>query len=158
MKTVTKTVLLLTLSYSLSALAKPANFDSAKTVWKESTCSVCHSLTSKKEPSHVGPALYGVTKRPGRSKDWLVKWISDPDEVIKTDKLAQQIKKENGGAVMTGMLNLLNKKADGTPDHAVVTKKAESLYEMLKYNDSRPEGEVADEVAGKPAGGKKKKG
>ncbi len=136
----------------------PPDFNTAKTAWKEATCFACHSLTSKKEPSHVGPALYGVTKKKGRTEAWLIHWISDPDEMIKTNALAQTIKKENGGAVMTGMLKMMNKKSDGTPDLAAVKTKATALYHMLKYNDSKPEGDVADEVSGKPVGKKKKKG
>lgn len=133
--------------FSMTAKANP---EEGKRYFAESQCTTCHSLTSKKEPSHVGPALYGVTKRPGRTKDWLVAWISNPDEILaKNDPLALQLKKEAGGAVMTGMLHAFNRKPDGTPDLVAVNKKAVAIYDFLKGNDSAPEGGAA--------AGKKKK-
>lgn len=117
-----------------------------KKFFTESTCTSCHSLSSKKEPSHAGPALFGVTKRPGRTKEWLVSWISDPETVLKTDKLAQKLLKENNNVPMTGMLKILNK-----GDMAVVKSKAEAIYAFLVENDSKPDAAAAD------AGAKKKK-
>ncbi len=105
-----------------------------KKYFTESTCNSCHSLSSKKEPSHAGPALFGVTKRPGRTKDWLVSWISDPETMLKTDKLAQQLLKENNNVPMTGMLKILNK-----GDMAVAKSKAEAIYAFLLENDSKPD-------------------
>ena len=103
--------------------------------FKESQCMTCHSMTSKKEPSHTGPALFGVTKRPGRTKEWLISWISDPDAMLKSDKLAQQLLKESNGIPMTAMLKLMN---GGKMD--VVKTKATAIYEYLKANDAKPDG------------------
>lgn len=144
-----KTLLALLLLIGFSVAEAQSAADGEK-FYKEAQCTTCHSLTSKKEPIHTGPPLYGVTKRPGRTKDWLVAWISDPESMVKTDKLAKQILKENNNIPMTGMLKLLNKKSDGTPDMDTVKKKAEAIYAFLKDNDSKPEGGAA-------AGGKKKK-
>ncbi len=121
-----------------------------KNYFTQNTCNTCHSLTSKKEPSHTGPALFGVTKRPGRTKDWLVSWISDPEGMLKKDALAKKLLAESGNVPMTPMLMLLNKKPDGTPDMAAIKAKSEAIYAFLKDNDSKPEG-------GAEAGAKKKK-
>lgn len=122
-----------------------------KKFFTESQCATCHSLTSTKAPTHTGPALYGVTKRPGRSKEWMVAWISDPEGMLKTDALAKQLLKENNNIPMTNMLKMFTKKPDGTPDTDGIKKKAEAIFEFLKDNDSKPD-------AGAAAGGKKKKG
>jgi hypothetical protein len=119
-----------------------------KTYFTQYTCNTCHSLTSKKEPTNTGPALYGVTKR--RTKDWLIPWISDPEEMLKKDATAKKLLAENGNVPMTPMLKLMNKKPDGSVDTAAVKAKAEALYAFLKDNDSHPEG-------GADAGVKKKK-
>ena len=111
-----------------------------KKFFAENQCATCHSLTSKKAPTHTGPALYGVTKRPGRTQAWMVSWISDPDEMLKKDDLAKKLLKENNNVPMTAMLKLMTKKADGTPDTEAIKKKAEAIYMFLKDNDSKPEG------------------
>jgi cytochrome c2 len=130
---------LLSLAVLLFGFAGNADLVSdGKQYFTESTCNACHSLTSKKEASQTGPALYGVTKRPGRSNAWLVSWISDPESMLKTDKLAQQLLKENGNVPMTGMLKLLNKN-----DMTVVKKKAEAIVAFLADNDSKPDGATA---------------
>ncbi len=149
-KTVAVCIFAIATSGSISAQAQNLP-EEGKRHFAEAQCATCHAITSKKEASHVGPALYGVTKKPGRSKQWLVSWISDPEGMLaKKDKLAMQIQKENNNAVMTGMLKALNKKADGTTDDALIYKKAVAIYEYLKLNDSQPEG-------GADAGAKKKK-
>ena len=61
-----------------------------KGAFTQYTCNTCHSLTSKKEPSHTGPALFGVTKR--HTKDWMISWISDPEEMLKKDATAKNKK------------------------------------------------------------------
>lgn len=149
-KTVALCIFAIASSGAVSAQAQNLP-EEGKRYFAEAQCATCHSVTSKKEASHVGPALYGVTKKPGRSKEWLVSWISDPEGMLaKKDKLALQILKENNNAVMTGMLKALNKKADGTTDDALINKKAVAIYEYLKQNDSQPEGGAA-------GGAKKKK-
>ncbi len=109
-----------------------------KAYFTQTTCNTCHSLTSKKEPSHTGPALYGTTKR--YSKEWLVSWISDPEEMLKKDAIAKKLLVESGNIPMTPMLKLMNKKPDGSVDTALVKTKAEAIYAFLKDNDSKPDG------------------
>lgn len=125
--------------------------EEGKKYFAEAQCNTCHSVTSKREPSHIGPALYGATKKPGRSKEWMIAWISDPEGMMaKKDKVWMEMDKEYPNAMMTGMLKALNKNPDGSPNLALINKKATAIYEYLKANDAAPEG-------GASGGAKKKK-
>ena len=118
--------------------------EDGKQAFTQYTCNTCHSLTTKKEPTHIGPPLYGVTKKPGRTKAWLVSWMSDPEEMLKNDALAKKLLAESSNVPMTPMLKLMNKKPDGSADTAAIKAKSEALYAFLKDNDSKPEGGGAD--------------
>ena len=60
-----------------------------KSLWYNHGCDDCHSIGFG---VRAGPDLQGVTER--RTKEWLRKWLHDPDQMRATDPLAQQIYKE----------------------------------------------------------------
>jgi cytochrome c2 len=66
-----------------------AEVERGKSLWLSKSCDACHSIGGG---NRAGPDLKGVTQR--RTKDWLRKWLHDPDEMRATDPLAQQIYKE----------------------------------------------------------------
>jgi len=55
----------------------------------ESKCLACHSIGEGKK---LGPDLAGVTKH--RSKEWLTRWLKDPEGMLKTDADAKAMLKE----------------------------------------------------------------
>ncbi len=121
-----------------------------KQLFREAQCETCHSLTAIKSPQQAGPALLGVTSRPGRTKEWMVKWISEPDSMLQSDPLAKKLLAENANVPMTPMLKMMTLGPDGRPDLAAVRVKAEALYAMLKDNDAKANGGSAAAPAAKP--------
>ncbi|MCB0393650.1 MAG: c-type cytochrome [Bdellovibrionales bacterium] len=113
-------------------------------------CTACHTAGSKKEPHHLGPALYGVTKRPGRTDEWLISWISDPEGMVaKKDPLALKLLKENNNVPMTNMLaNLFSK------DAAKINSGAKDILAYLKKVSAGPDPSSTSNSGG---GEKKKK-
>lgn len=112
------------------------NADAGKATFQQA-CASCHSLSSKKEGFHVGPPLYGVTKRPGRTDAWLLDWISDPEAVLKRDKDVEPLKtilKEYNNVPMPSMLKALN---GGNLEKA--KKATQDIIAFLKQNDSKPD-------------------
>lgn len=138
MKIIVSFIAFVILMFGFSVHLKADAVSEGKGYFSQYTCNTCHSVTSKKEPSHSGPPLYGVTKK--RTKDWLVSWISDPEEMLKKDPIAKKLLAEHNNVPMTPMLKLMNKKPDGSVDSAAVKMKAEALYAYLKDIDSKPEG------------------
>ena len=55
----------------------------------ESKCLACHSIGQGKK---LGPDLAGVSKR--RSKDWLARWMKEPEKMLQTDADAKAMLKE----------------------------------------------------------------
>ncbi len=55
----------------------------------ESKCLACHSIGQGKK---LGPDLAGVSKR--RSKDWLARWLKEPEKMLQTDADAKALLKE----------------------------------------------------------------
>jgi nitrite reductase (NO-forming) len=55
----------------------------------ESKCLACHTIGDGKK---LGPDLAGVTKH--RSKEWLARWMKDPEGMLKTDPDAKAMLKE----------------------------------------------------------------
>lgn len=96
------------------------------------TCASCHSVTEKKESFHTGPALLGVTKRPGRTDQWLLEWIADPTGMLKKDALAKQLLKENKNVPMPNMLSAMNGN-----DPAKTKAAAADILAYLKQLDSK---------------------
>ena len=61
----------------------------------ESKCLACHSIGGGRK---LGPDLAGVTKR--RTEGWLVRWLKNPDEMLKTDADAKALLKEHNNIPM----------------------------------------------------------
>ncbi len=80
---------------SAVAQSKAPNAARGKALWFSQGCDACHSIGSG---VRAGPDLQGVTER--RTKEWLKKWLRDPDQMRATDPLAQQIYKEAHGIKM----------------------------------------------------------
>ena len=55
----------------------------------ESKCLACHSVGQGRK---LGPDLAGVSKR--RSKDWLARWLKEPEKMLQTDPDAKAMLKE----------------------------------------------------------------
>jgi nitrite reductase (NO-forming) len=55
----------------------------------ESKCLACHSVGQGRK---LGPDLAGVSKR--RSKDWLARWLKEPEKMLQTDADAKALLKE----------------------------------------------------------------
>lgn len=124
-----------------------------KKLFQESQCATCHSLTAKRESHQVGPALLGVTQRPGRTRDWIVRWISDPEALLRSDPQAKKLLAEFNNVPMSPMLRALTLKPDGTPDTEAIRVKAEALYDFLAANDAAAKGGgAAKPAAKKPVG------
>lgn len=74
---------------SATAPAPPSNLSPEEAAGKvvfDSKCLACHTIG---KGDGVGPDLAGVVQR--REKDWLVKWLKDPEEMLKTDKVAMEL-------------------------------------------------------------------
>jgi mono/diheme cytochrome c family protein len=57
-------------------------------VWAGRGCAVCHTLGK----NGVAPDLFGLTQR--RPREWLVKWLRDSDEMLRSDSTARALLKE----------------------------------------------------------------
>ncbi len=134
----------------LAATPQPDPVAKGKKLFQESQCVNCHSLTAKRESYQVGPALLGVTGRPGRTKEWIIRWISDPEGLLRSDPQAKKLLAEFNNIPMTPMLRLMSLKPDGTPDLEVVKAKAEAIYAFLAANDAVAKGGSAPPAAKKP--------
>lgn len=122
--------------------ASAQNIANGEKLFKQA-CASCHSITAKKEAFHAGPALFGVTKRPGRTEAWLTDWIADPTEMLKKDALAKQLLKESNNVPMPNMLATFTGN-----DPAKTRAAAKDIVAYLKQNDAG---------SGEAAGGAKKK-
>jgi cytochrome c2 len=72
-----------------SSVAQAQEAARGKELWLSRSCDACHSIGGG---LRAGPDLQGVTER--RTKEWLRKWLHDPDQMRASDPLAQQIYKE----------------------------------------------------------------
>jgi len=77
------------------AQGAPADVKRGKSLFENKGCSGCHSIGAGRR---AGPDLKGVTER--RSREWLQKWIKDPDAMLASDSTAQQLLAEAKGIKM----------------------------------------------------------
>jgi len=78
-------------------------------------CVACHTTTEQKL---IGPGLHGVTAR--REYNWIVGMITNPDSMLASDAVAQQLLEENGTR-MTPM--------------GVSASEARAIYEYLRQHE-----------------------
>lgn len=87
-------------------------------------CRACHSTGDNVV---LGPGLKGIETR--RKMDWLVKWIRNSQELIKSgDPYANEIFKKYNGVVMTSFPNLKDEEITAILDH--VKKEAEKAPQV----------------------------
>lgn len=72
----------------------------------ENNCTSCHAVCDK----ILGPPLYKVQEREGRTMEWLISFTKNSAKMIEDgDPLAVRLYKENNGAVMSSFENLSDK-------------------------------------------------
>jgi len=107
-------LLLISFTYSQSLAQTPAEFF-------KKNCASCHTIGGGRL---TGPDLKDVSKR--QSRDWLVKWILDPDGVLKSgDPYAVKMQKESRGAVMTRAPGITSEMANALLDLIAAESKLE---------------------------------
>lgn len=85
-------------SLALTASAAAAEPQAASVLF-EQRCAACHTIGGGKR---VGPDLYGVSER--RDIDWLVRWITRPDEMLAAkDPIAVRLLGESGQIPMPNL-------------------------------------------------------
>jgi len=77
------------------AQGAPADVKRGKSLFESKGCNGCHSIGGGRR---AGPDLKGVTER--RSREWLQKWIKDPDAMLASDSTAKQLLAEAKGIKM----------------------------------------------------------
>lgn len=75
------------------AQAQNTSAERGEDVFKKKGCAACHNIAKEGEDPHrrpggkqAGPDLAGVTER--RDRDWLRRWLKDPDEMLRSDSIA----------------------------------------------------------------------
>jgi cytochrome c2 len=64
-------------------------YEKGEALFQSKGCVACHTIGKGKL---VGPDLKGVTDR--RDKEWITKWLKDPDTMIQTDPTAKELLKQ----------------------------------------------------------------
>lgn len=91
-----------------------ATIEEGKTIFQQS-CASCHSLDGSK--TSYGPDLQDVTQR--REHNWLVQWITNPDQVIASgDKIAAELLEKYNGVPM--------------PNAGLISEQSESIVNYLE--------------------------
>lgn len=72
-----------------------ASIEAGRQLFNEK-CFVCHTIG---RGGRIGPDLEGVTER--RTREWLVDWIMEPQEMARTDTLGQRIASEFEGQMVS---------------------------------------------------------
>ncbi len=76
------TALIALLFFALLLLPRPVLAGEGEALYNKK-CKTCHKISDKKK---VGPGMAGISKKPGISKEWLKKWIADPQQVWEENK------------------------------------------------------------------------
>ncbi len=98
----TSTLATLLIVVAFTTPAKAQDIAAGEKLFTEN-CLSCHALDKKV----VGPALAGVHERPGRSEEWLIKWIKNaPKMIADGDPLAVKLYEDNNQQNMTVFENL----------------------------------------------------
>ena len=106
--------------HNLPASAAPTDPDAiAGKQSFESKCLACHTIGDGKK---LGPDLAGVTKH--RSKEWLTKWLKDPEGMVKTDPAAKAMLKEYNNIPM--------------PNQSLTDAEIRQYLKYFEWIDSQP--------------------
>ncbi|MFQ5432696.1 MAG: c-type cytochrome [Nitrospinota bacterium] len=65
------------LFFALLSIPRPVSAGDGEALFKKK-CKTCHKISAKKK---VGPGMAGLSKRPGISREWLKKWLANPQKV-----------------------------------------------------------------------------
>jgi protein SCO1/2 len=91
-----------------SVTADPASVARGEDLYKKKGCAACHNIAKAGEEAHrrpggkqAGPDLGGVTQR--RDRDWLRRWLKDPDAMRESDPTAQAMVAQAKGLKMPNM-------------------------------------------------------
>jgi mono/diheme cytochrome c family protein len=86
----------------------PASVGRGEDIYKKKGCAACHNIAKAGEKPHrrpggkqSGPDLGGVTDR--RDRDWLSRWLKDPDAMRASDPAAQAMVAQAKGLKMPNM-------------------------------------------------------
>ena len=86
----------------------PASVARGEDTYKKKGCAACHNIAKAGEEAHrrpggkqSGPDLGGVTQR--RDRDWLKRWLKDPDAMRASDPTAQAMVAQAKGLKMPNM-------------------------------------------------------
>lgn len=71
------TALIALLFFALLLMPQPVFAGSGEALYNKK-CKACHKISAKKK---VGPGMAAISKRPGISKEWVKKWLADPQKV-----------------------------------------------------------------------------
>ncbi len=114
---VSAVIIILLLNYSLLAQELEQYF--------KNNCASCHTIGGG---ILTGPDLKNVEQR--QSRDWLIKWIGDPEGVLKGgDPYAVKLQKEARGAIMRNIPGMTSKLANTLLDFiAKESKKEKSQF------------------------------
>lgn len=87
----------------------------------ESKCLACHSVG---EGRKLGPDVAGVTKR--RSKEWLARWLKEPEKMLQTDADAKAMLKEYNNIPM--------------PNQSLTDAEIKQYLKYFEWIDAQPAG------------------
>jgi len=87
----------------------------------ESKCLACHSIGEGKK---LGPDLAGVTKN--RSKEWLARWLKEPEKMLQTDEHAKAMLKEYNNIPM--------------PNQSLTDAEIRQFLKYFEWVDAQPAG------------------
>ncbi len=95
----------------------------------ESKCLACHTIGQGKK---LGPDLAGVSRH--HTVDWLTRWLKSPEQMLKTDPMAQKMLKEYNGIPM--------------PNQSLTDAEIRQFIKYFQWYDAQPAGTAASGQGG----------
>jgi len=111
----------------ISVRLASANVTNGESVAKK--CLACHTVG---EGDKLGPDVAGVTKR--RSKEWLARWLKEPEKMLQTDADAKALLKEYNNIPM--------------PNQNLTDAEIKQYLKYFEWIDAQPAGAVKPAAAG----------
>jgi len=116
--------------HNMPASATPTDPDAiAGKLAFESKCLACHSIGQGRK---LGPDLAGVTKH--RSREWLARWLKEPEKMLQTDEHAKAMLKEYNNIPM--------------PNQSLTDAEIRQYLKYFEWYDAQPAGAVKPAAAG----------